>query len=170
MKSMPSGVHFRWFGPAACAVLLAGCTAYGPSRLAPGTLLADASRAMGPSTGDYVLPDGGRRLEFARGPMGRHTYMLDFDAQGRMTGWQQVLTEMRFNAVRVGTPSEDLLKTIGHPSERSVVGLQWQTVWSYRYESLFCQWFQVGLDAQGRVTDTGYHPDPLCDELNRSDL
>jgi len=37
-------------------------------------------------------------------------------------------------------------------------------VWAYRYETPFCRWFQVGIDPQGKVVDTAYGPDPLCDE------
>jgi hypothetical protein len=60
---------------------------------------------------------GGERIEYARGPFGKHTYMLDFDTQGRMITWQQVLTEPTFDALRVGTPRDQVLQTIGHPSE-----------------------------------------------------
>jgi hypothetical protein len=140
-----------------------GCATYGPPNLPVGASVDDATRALGKPTGDYALPAGAKRLEFARGPFGKHTYMLDFDAQGKMLGWAQVLTEARFNAVRAGTPKDDLLLALGHPSEQSKLALQRHTVWSYRYETLFCQWFQVGIDEAGRVTDTGYFPDPLCE-------
>ena len=43
-------------------------------------------------------------------------------------------------------------------------------VWSYRYDAAFCKWFQVGLDSTtGKVVDTGYGPDPLCDEYQTSE-
>jgi hypothetical protein len=38
---------------------------------------------LGP-TGEYPLPGGGTRLEFARGAHGKQTYMLDFDAAGSL--------------------------------------------------------------------------------------
>ena len=147
-----------------------GCATYGPPKLAPGASVADATTALGPPTGNYALPAGGKRLEFARGPFGKHTYMLDFDSQGRMLGWAQVLTEARFNAVRAGTPKDEVLLALGRPSEQSRIALQRQTVWSYRFEDHFCRWFQVGIDDAGRVTDTGYFPDPLCDPKDRGDL
>jgi hypothetical protein len=43
-----------------------------------------------------------------------------------------------------------------------------QTVWAYRYETPFCQWFQVGIDARGKVMDTSYGPDPLCEGRDRA--
>ncbi len=146
-----------------------GCATYGPPKLAPGASVADATTALGQPTGDYALPAGAKRLEFARGPFGKHTYMLDFDSQGRLTGWAQVLTEARFNAVRAGQPKDEVLLALGHPSEQSRLGLQHQTVWSYRYETHFCQWFQIGIDAAGRVADSGYAPDPVCDDKYSAD-
>lgn len=146
-----------------------GCATYGPPQLAPGASVADATTALGRPTGDYALPAGGKRLEFARGPFGKHTYMLDFDAQGRLTGWNQVLTEARFNAVRAGSPESEVLLALGRPSERSRLALQRRTLLSYRYEGPFCQWFQVGIDEAGRVVDTGYGPDPLCEVKDNAD-
>lgn len=157
---------------AAALVLSAmlGCATYGPPKLEAGASVADATRALGPPTSEYALPAGAKRLEFARGPFGKHTYMLDFDAQGRMLVWAQVLTEARFNAVRAGTPKEEVLLVLGRPSEQSRIALQRQTVWSYRFEDHFCRWFQVGIDEAGRVTDTGYYPDPMCETKDPTDL
>lgn len=146
-----------------------GCATYGPPKLAPGASVADANAALGQPTGNYALPAGAKRLEFARGPFGKHTYMLDFDAQGRLTSWAQVLTEARFNAVLAGSPESDVLLALGRPSERSRLALQRRTLLSYRYESFFCQWFQVGIDDTGRVVDTGYGPDPLCEVKDNAD-
>jgi len=152
----------RSFVPLA-ACLLAGCGSYGPQSLAKGSGLDAATHAMGVPTADAPLPDGGRRLEYARGPFGKHTYMLDFDAKGQLTGWQQVLTEERFNTIRPGMESSEVVALIGHSFERRELGWQKQTVWAYRYETPFCQWFQVSIDARGKVIDSSYGPDPICD-------
>ena len=57
-------------GAALAAVLtlgLAACASYGPGALSPG-LDADAiMRRMGTPTDRHALPDGGTRLEYARG-------------------------------------------------------------------------------------------------------
>ena len=153
---------------ALAAIVTLGCATYGPPSLTAGASLDDATRALGKPTAEYALPGGAKRLEFARGPLGKHTYMLDFDAQGRMLNWSQVLTENRFNAVAKGTPKDELLLALGRPSELSRLDWQRQTVWSYRYESLFCRWFQVGIDESGRVADTGYGPDPQCERKDPS--
>lgn len=172
MSLNPSLIHLQRavLGATVLAACLSlGCATYGPPKLAAGASVADATRALGSPTGEYALPAGAKRLEFARGPFGKHTYMLDFDAQGGMLGWAQVLTEARFNAVRAGSPKDTVLLALGRPSEQSKLGWQHQTVWSYRYETLFCQWFQIGIDEAGRVVDTGYYPDPLCEAKDPAD-
>lgn len=142
---------------------LAGCAGYDPGPLMPGAPVASITERMGPPTGEYLLPDGGRRLEYARGPYGKHTYMLDLTPQGRLAGWQQVLTEARFNALRVGTPGEQVRFEFGRPAHTQRIGRQHLTVWSYRYETPFCQWFQVSVGDDGQVVETGYGIDPICD-------
>jgi hypothetical protein len=145
-------------------LVLAGCAGYGPGPLAPGATEAEVVARMGMPTGDHAGPDGQRRLEFARGPYGRHTYMVDLDSQGRVRTWEQVLTDERFNAVPVGGSRAEVLYRLGRPSEVIPIPRRNELVWSYRYESPFCQWFQVSLDrTSSRVTSTGYGVDPLCD-------
>jgi hypothetical protein len=148
-----------------CAVasaLLASCAGYGPGSVRPGQSADEVARAMGQPTGRYTLPQGGTRLEYARGPFGKHTYMVDLDAQGRVQRWQQVLTENNFGGVRAGWTQDELLLALGRPAERRSGGRQGGEVWSYRYDAVFCQWFQVSVKG-GRVTDMAYGPDPLCD-------
>ena len=64
--------------------LAAGCASYGPSSLRVGQSADEATRQMGVPTARYARTDGGSRLEFARGPFGKHTYMVDVDADGRV--------------------------------------------------------------------------------------
>ena len=135
---------------------------YGPrASLQPGATVDEAQRMLGTPTGRHAVP-GGERIEYARGPFGRHTYMLDFDASGRLRSWQQVLDEAHFGAVRAGMTRDDVLASLGRPSEIRTLAWPKQTLWAYRYETPFCSWFQVSLDARGTVADTGYGPDPRC--------
>jgi outer membrane protein assembly factor BamE (lipoprotein component of BamABCDE complex) len=156
--------------PAFAATLaLAACsTAYSPRSLAPGTTEAAAVQAMGAPTGQSVLPEGGKRLEFARGPFGKETYMLDFDAQGRMLRWEQVLTEQNFAKIKAGMDKSEVLAMLGRPSEISGYGVhEKRQAWSYRYDSPFCVWFQIGMTLQGTVVDSAYNQDPLCERRDR---
>ena len=111
-------------------------------------------------------PDGGVRLKYARGPMGQHTYMVRLDTAGRMQGWEQVLTEANFESIAVAAPLADVRGLLGRPAE---IRTGWRgvgEVWSYRYEALFCRWFQVWL-VDGVVREAGYAEDPMCAHRRR---
>jgi hypothetical protein len=152
----------------AVLVMLAACASYSPRDVRVGQTAEDVMQQLGEPTGRYKLAQGGTRLEYARGPYGKHTFMIDLDAQGRVTGWQQVLTEKNFASVRTGMAQEELLATLGRPSEIKPGGWQGGKVWSYRYDAIFCQWFQASVK-NGQVTGAGYAPDPMCD-ANDSEL
>jgi hypothetical protein len=149
--------------------LLAGCAGYSAQGITPGQTVAQVEQQLGAATGRYPLAQGGTRLEYARGPYGKHTYMIDLDAQGRVSGWQQVLTEANFNqvAVQPGMPVDELLRRLGRPTHMRSGGWQPGEVWSWRYDAVFCQWFQVSV-VDARVRDASYGPDPLCD-IDRDD-
>jgi hypothetical protein len=118
---------------------------------------------MGKPTGESPLPDDGRRLEFARGPAGKHTYMLDFNAQGNLVHWEQVLNDAHFSKIQPGMDVKELLAQLGHPAEYINIGWQKQVAWSYRFDSPMCLWFQVGVGRDNKVVDTAYGQDPICD-------
>lgn len=156
------------------AALVAGCAS---TQVAPGSSLADVTQRLGKPSAEYRLTPGERqepalqvdtggravrRLEYSGGSMGRHTHMYDFDAEGRLLATAQVRTEQRFNAIRPGMSRDQVLRAIGRPSGVMTLAFQKQRIWNYRYESPVCQWFQVGISPEGRVTEAGYGPDPLC--------
>jgi hypothetical protein len=147
---------------------LAGCTTFvNPARLSAGSTMTDVKNTYGAPTGEYTVA-GGTRFEYATGPYGKFTWMVDFGADGRLREVQQVLTEARFNAVQAGTDAAALRSALGRPSEVWRLGRLNQDVWRYRYDSPFCQVFQVSVGDDGKVVDTGYAPDPLC-ESNDND-
>lgn len=142
------------------ALLLAGCA--GPAFRA-GQTEAELAVVMGPPTGRYAMPGGTQRLEYATGPMGRHTWMVDLDAQGRVMGWTQVLNEATFALVSDGMTRDNLLRLIGRPAHRAGEWMNRET-WSWRYPTNDCLWFRVTLSPEGRVLNGGgYMPDPMCD-------
>jgi hypothetical protein len=143
--------------------LLVACAGYAPPKdMHVGSTEAEVVQAMGPPTGRYKLPEGGQRLEFARGPYGVHTYMIDLDSQGRVVKWDQVLDRRYFEAVSPGMTSDELLRFIGRPSERQGMFRNGQ-IWSWRYYNNDCLWWQAQLDSQGIVTAAGYGSAPGCD-------
>ena len=145
------------------STLLGACAMPGPQSFAKGSPAALVMQAMGTPTGEHRSAAGGRRLEYATGSFTRRTYMFDFDASDRLVNAEQVLTESNFNAIRAGMTPDDVLSRIGRPATTWPIAYQRQIVWSYRYESPFCQWFMVGMGQEGKVVDTAYGPDPLCE-------
>ena len=142
---------------------LAGCAAVAP---APGTPQAEVLRLWGAPTSRYTLPAEGLRLEYATGPYGRTTWMVDLDAQGRVTQARQVLHEAEFLAVQTraasGMDREALLRWIGRPGERRHGGWPGGEVWAWRYPTNDCLWFQVSISDAGRVRDGAFGLDPIC--------
>ncbi len=144
----------------ACAVLRP------PASLPVGTPIAEARQAFGGASGEYPLPNGGTRLEFRQGSFGRQTYMLDFDAGGRLVTTRQVLTPSTFATIVPGMAQDEVLTQIGRPAFVFPVGWQQLQVWNYRFGGLEgdCVVFQVSIsNATHRVAEAGPNQDPACD-------
>ena len=152
---------------AAMAALFAsatGCTFLAPGLSPPGTSIEQIRGSGRTPTGEYELPGGGRRLEFAQGSFGRETYMMDFDASGKLVMSEQVLDGRHFDNILPGMPSQDVRMRLGRPAQVFTVGWQKLQVWNYRYVGGDCVWFQVSISqGNGRVTETGTGYDPACD-------
>ncbi|MBL8325217.1 MAG: hypothetical protein JNJ89_09705 [Rubrivivax sp.] len=163
---MPEGL-FRACLLVAGGVLAVGCAVAPPP---PGQERDAVLARWGAPTARHVLPAGGERLEYASGPFGRTTWMIDLDAAGRVFGSRQVLDEAHFaelaeSAARApGLTRAELLRAIGTPGERHGAGLIGGEVWSWRYVTNDCLWFQVSIDlAADRVRSAGYGIDWQCD-------
>jgi hypothetical protein len=149
---------------AAAAMLAAGCSALPPAPT--GQPLADVLKTLGPPTARHALPEGVERLEYATGPYGRATWMVDLDGTGRVLRSMQVLNEANFAgfAERVaGMPREAVLRELGTPGERSRVRHPAGETWSWRYPTNDCLWFQVSMGDDGKAVSAGYNIDPRCD-------
>jgi hypothetical protein len=145
---------------AACAVIRA------PASLPVGTPIAEARQAYGGASGEYALPDGGTRLEFRQGSFGRQTFMLDFDAGGRLVATHQVLNPATFATITQGMPQDQVLARIGRPAFVFPVGWQQLQVWNYRFGGMEgdCVVFQVSISNDTHtVSDAGPNTDPACD-------
>lgn len=142
---------------------VAGCAVQPP---ASGLGEAEVLARMGPPTARYVLPEGGQRLEYATGPMGRTTWMVDLGPDGRTRRAEQVLTRsflFAFAQRATGLSQDELLRTLGRPAERRAAGLAGGETWSWRYVTNECLWFQVSVGPDGRVIGGGEGIDPVCD-------
>jgi hypothetical protein len=133
---------------------------------AAGESEADAVKQMGKVTARYPMPGGATRLEFAKGPWGRETWMVDVDAAGRVASSRQVLNEASFAEFQKrapGMPRDELLRTLGTPGEKRGGGRQGGETWSWRYPTNDNLWFQVSIGADGLVRDGAYGIDPTRD-------
>lgn len=147
--------------------LLGACAAYGPAGLQPGASSAQVRQAMGEPTLVLPHPAGGSRWVYARGPFGRHTWMLDIDAAGRLGPVEQVLGEAQFTALVPGMTEAQVLFAFGPPAQRKSRGIRPGELWSWRYPTNDCLWFQAEFD-QGLVVAGGsYATDPVCDAPTR---
>ena len=141
--------------------LLVACSSY-----APPDNLARASRdelvaRMGqPDTVRQTA--SGSRLEFPRGPYGKHTWFVDLDKAGKFLKVEQVLTEKNFNTITAGMTQERVRELLGRPGEVQGLARSRGVVWSYRYDNYFCQWFQVELSQEQEVRSTAYGQPPEC--------
>lgn len=118
---------------------------------------------MGQPTDRFQRPNGGSRLEFAPGPAGRHTWMVDLDANGRVVAFEQVRNATRFAEVRNGQTGDELRYLIGRPSYMQREYMD-KVTWYWRYPTYECLIFAVTLSPLGRVAGGGsYLPDPVCD-------
>jgi hypothetical protein len=144
-------------------LLVAGCAFFNPAALPLGMTQADVVATLGrPPTAVHTTA-GGTRYEYATGPYGKFTWMLDFDAAGTLRQTRQVLTEAQFNAIQAGMTVQELRLTLGRPGDIRRIERQKQNVWAYRYDGPFCLLFLVGVGDDGRVVDTAYVPDPMCE-------
>ena len=147
--------------------VLVACAAYKPQHIRAGQDAAHVADLMGQPTDRYSLPGGSTRLEYATGPQGRVTWMVDLDAAGKVTSAQQVLNERSFAAVQANYQDMDaqmLRATLGRPGNVRSGGWQGGQVWSWRYPTNECFWFQVSVLDDGRLRDGGaYGIDPQCD-------
>ncbi len=144
------------------ALLLCGCAVQPPQA---GATQDDVLRRWGAPTARYALPQGGERLEYASGPYGRTTWMVDIDKAGRVGHARQVLSEAEFLLVQSATElrRDGLLLWLGTPGERRRGGWAGGEVWSWRYPTNDCLWFQSSVADDGRVTGSAYAIDPSCD-------
>lgn len=149
----------------ALPALLAACAGPGLRGLPAGLTEAEIVARWGPPPVRHSVP-GGSRLEYSSPPEGLHTWMVDLDARGVSTGARDVLNFRHLEAVQGTLPGmtrEQLLATIGRPSQVRTGGRQPGEVWSWRHDSPFCLWFQVSINTSGFVKDASFAPDPRCE-------
>ena len=142
-------------------LLLPACSGYTPPDAVIGMSRDELVARMGQPDMERHMAEG-VRLEFPRGPYGRHTWFVYFDANGRVSRAEQVLTEQNFSLINPGMAQEEVRQLLGRPGELQMLGRSRGIVWNYRYENNSCLWFQVELSLEQRVRSAGYGDPPEC--------
>ena len=151
-----------------CASLfvVGGCANFGAPAPAPGDSADTVKLKLGQPTSSYSAgPE--QLLEYAHGPMGQTTFMARIGADGRLTAFEQVLTDEKFATIMVGTATrDDVLRTVGRPAEKSYLPLRDFDVWSYRYKEsgVWNSMMHVHFDRGGVVRMMQNGPDPMYEE------
>ncbi|MCY1213394.1 hypothetical protein D9M72_251740 [compost metagenome] len=106
--------------------------------------------------------DGGRRLEYPRGPEGTTTWMVTIGADGKVARIEQVLTPENFARVRAGMSKDDIRRLLGKPTKVEAFALKKEEVWGYRWmeTSTDKAFFNVHFNSDGTVTTTSRSDDP----------
>ena len=149
-----------WLAPLSC-LALAACAGYFPPSTAVGMGRAELLAVMGPPDMEAPLATGSR-LEFPRGPYGKHTWFVYLDAAGTVTRTEQVLTKENFARISEGMAQDDVRQLLGRPSESFLLGRDRGIVWNYRYVNNDCLWFQVEISQLRQVRSTGFGEPPEC--------
>jgi hypothetical protein len=161
----------RWMNIArfGAALVLSACSGANPfgAKPAPGDTIDAVIDKIGRPNASYLLPDGGRLLEYTGQPMGQFAYMARIGPDGRLVAWEQVLTSEKFAAIKIDKASkDDVLRAVGHPAEISRVAAHDYEVWSYRYKEagVWNSMMHVHFDATGVVRRMLNGPDPRHDD------
>lgn len=142
--------------------LLTSCQTYGPSGRFIGMSREQVIAEMGTP---YPAPQDlsqAQRLDFPRGPYGKHTYSLLFDADGKVVGYKQLLTEENFKQITPGMDVSEVVERIGMSRDTFKIARNRGYVWNFRYITPLCQWFQIEFTAENKVRSTGYGMPPEC--------
>ncbi|WP_076591572.1 outer membrane protein assembly factor BamE domain-containing protein [Herminiimonas arsenitoxidans] len=115
-------------------LMLSACAVLMPPPISVGEPEASIVAKLGrPSA--RIEERNGYLLEYTRNPWGQATDMARFDRNGNLVSYEQVLTVEKFATIKPGIATkEDVLRTVGHPSETSYLSRLQLEVWSYPYK------------------------------------
>ncbi|MCW5299647.1 outer membrane protein assembly factor BamE [Herbaspirillum lusitanum] len=127
---------------AICATVLAlGCDRngnpveeFGLDKLNKGASTeADVRSVMGQPDSVREESDGGRTLEYPKGPQGVRTWMFRIGADGKLSDYQQVLTAENFDRVQKGMTREEVRNMLGRPRTVMPFARKKEEVWDWKY-------------------------------------
>ena len=137
------------------ATLVSGCAGYAPNAKIVGQTKAFVIQTLGQPERENLI-NGNIQLQFPRGPRGSHTYFVYLDAEERVTGWEQVLNEERFNQIAQGMTREQVIDLIGISRITHGLARERGYVWHYRYFNQQCKSFVIEFTKEDVVRSAGY--------------
>ncbi len=149
--------------------LLCACSALIPAPVNPGDSEAQVIAKRGQPTHRYQ-EGRDQLLEYAQGPWGQVTYMVRIGPDSRVISFEQVLTSEKFASIKIGQATkDDVLRTVGAPSETSYLSLSDLEVWSYPYKEsgVWNSLMHIHFDSSGIVRKMMNGPDPRFDPDER---
>jgi hypothetical protein len=144
---------------------MTGCATLFPPDVAVGEPEANVIAKRGEPTHRYRVGNE-QLLEYATGPWGQKTWMARIGPDGKVTSFEQVLSMQKFAAIKVGESTKnEVLHTIGTPSETSYLSLSDLEVWTYPYKEndVWNSLMHVHFDKSGVVRKMMNGPDPSRD-------
>ncbi|MFX1672662.1 outer membrane protein assembly factor BamE [Paraburkholderia sp. A2WS-5] len=121
----------------------------------------DVRRQAGKPEMVWEDDDGAQRLEYPRGPNGLTTWMLDFDANGKLVAMTQALTAGNIAQVVPGMTQDEVRRLLGKPATIAKYALSHEEVWSWH-------WAEGGVAGDG-MFNAHFSPDGLVVRTSRSD-
>jgi outer membrane protein assembly factor BamE (lipoprotein component of BamABCDE complex) len=134
--------------------------AFGDLRVGVSTV-DDVRRQAGKPEMVWEDDDGSQRLEYPRGPNGLTTWMLDFDADGKLVAMTQALNAQNIAQVVPGMPQDEVRRLLGKPATVAKYALSHEEVWSWH-------WAEGGVTGDG-MFNAHFSPDGLVIRTSRSD-
>jgi outer membrane protein assembly factor BamE (lipoprotein component of BamABCDE complex) len=154
-----------------CILLMAACDQqgrpvqeFGLDKLATGVSSeSDVRLVMGQPDTVWEEENGGRTLEYPKGPMGPRTWMFTIGNDGKLIAYKQVLTEQNFANIKPGISKDEVRRMLGKPRSIVQFKLKNEEVWDWKYlqSASGTRLFNVHFDIDtGRVTQTSASDDP----------
>lgn len=154
-----------------CALLAVACDQqgrpvqeFGLDKLAKGVSTeAEVRTVMGQPDTVWEEEDGGRSLEYPKGPMGHRTWVFVIGKDGKLRDYRQVLTEENFAGIKPGMSKDAVRRILGRPRTVVQFKLKNEEVWDWLYlqSTNTPRLFNVHFDIDsGTVTRTTSSDDP----------
>ncbi len=121
-------------GAVVCLALLSGCAQV--TSVKPGTPVRDVLTKYGKPAVSCILKDGSKRVVYTAQPSGEQAWASAITPEGKIVGFEQVLTDAQFSVLGTGNWTADAVRCqFGPPAEVETLGSgnNQRTVWSYHY-------------------------------------